>query len=242
MVEGLPVENVYKTSSPYQNSTSAYAAVSEEQELNPHRQNPIKKYQDVGWAAAFIAHLLVVFVFIAMGMQSAHVNNSSGSSGAIIMTVSVTGLTAITIACSALSFMMHNSEMLVQTALIFSVLSSLAVGILGFVVGSMMMGILGFISFAIGICYAKIVWPRIPFAAANLKTALTAVRQNMGLTAAAFGFTGIAFVWTILWFLGLGSSLSDSNLGVVFLLVSDHCTVDPPRADDRALTQLPLSW
>jgi hypothetical protein len=36
----------------------------------------------------------------------------------------------------------------------------------------------------VGLCYARIVWPRIPFAAANLKTALTAVKDNMGLVVA----------------------------------------------------------
>jgi hypothetical protein len=77
---------------------------------------------------------------------------------------------------------------------------------------------LGLFSFAVGICYAKVVWPRIPYAAANLNTALTAVRQNMGLTVVAYLFLTLAFGWSIFWFLGLGDALAGSKLPVVFLL------------------------
>jgi hypothetical protein len=79
-------------------------------------------------------------------------------------------------------------------------------------------GVLGLLSFLVGIWYAKVVWPRIPFAAANLNTALTAVRQNMGLTVVAYVFLAIAFCWSIFWFLGVGGALAGNNLPIVFLL------------------------
>jgi hypothetical protein len=74
------------------------------------------------------------------------------------------------------------------------------------------------LSFVIGICYAKLVWHRIPYAAANLNTALTAVKANMGLVTLAYAFMALALVWTMLWMLGLANSLSTSNLVVVFIL------------------------
>ncbi len=65
--------------------------------------------------------------------------------------------------------------------------------------------------FAIGICYAKMAWPRIPFAAANLNTALTAVKSNMGLTVCAYGMLVLAFGWSLLWFVGIGDAVSSNN-------------------------------
>lgn len=208
----------------YKGGSSTYqtAYASEQQELNPNpdRQNPIKQYQDVGWAIAFILHIIVVVALAVTGLGSNQVNHGQHDSpGGLFVTLFITGGSAIGLSCAALSFMMNNSETLVQTALFFSVGCSLLVAVLGFMIGSLLMGIMGLVSFAIGICYARAVWSRIPFAAVNLKTALTAIRQNMGLTAVSMGFTGVAFAWSLLWFLGLGASLSENSLWVVFLLV-----------------------
>lgn len=190
------------------------AAVSNVQQ---RRANPSQQYQDVVFAVAFIAHLIAMVVVISMNMGSVGGDNGSASYGGIIFMVSVTGLAAVGLATLALSFMLKNSTALVKAALIFSVATSLAVGIIGFMFGSLMMGIMGIVSFAIGICYAKVVWPRIPFAAANLNTALVAVQQNMGLAVVAYGFLAIAFAWSIFWILGLGDALGGQNLPVVFL-------------------------
>jgi hypothetical protein len=62
-----------------------------------------------------------------------------------------------------------------------------------------------------------LVWSRIPFAAANLVTALTAVRQNMGVSVLAYGFLTLAFAWSLLWFMGVGSALTGNQVAVVFL-------------------------
>lgn len=61
-------------------------------------------------------------------------------------------------------------------------------------------------------------WPRIPFAAANLNTALTAVKANMGLTVIAYFMMVLALGWTIFWFMGVGDALTSSNGGILFLL------------------------
>lgn len=231
IIQGISVSDPYnnnnnKHNSPYDAAPSHYAAAGE----HP-RQTPNHQFQDVIWAVAFYAHLAVVLVLIVVGLQSSSSGGvTAGNYGGLIFTVSVTGVTSLGFSISALSFMMKNAESLVQSALVFSVASSLAVGIFGFMIGSMLMGILGIVSFAIGICYAKAVWSRIPFAAVNLKTALTAVQQNMGLTAISLVLACLAFVWTLVWFMGLGNSLQDnnSNLVVVFLLVSS-CRETPSK-------------
>ena len=63
------------------------------------------------------------------------------------------------------------------------------------------------------------VWSRIPFAAANLNTALTAVRSNLGLTVVAYAMLALAFGWIAIWSVGLGEALSASSGAVVFLLL-----------------------
>lgn len=189
------------------------------QDLQQMRASPIKQYQDVIWAILFMAHLIVIVLVVLLGFDSNNAASGGGLRGNIIFLTCTTGLAAVGLSAMSLSFMMQNTKTLVQTALIFSVASSLAVGILGFLVGSILVGCLGLFSFAIGCCYAKLVWPRIPFAAANLNTALSAVKENMGLCVISFGFTLLALGWTIFWFLGIGNSLAGNNGAVVFLLV-----------------------
>lgn len=187
------------------------------EEDHHHHASPERQYRDVIWAILFLVHLVVVIVLIAMGMST--IDLSSGSDySQIIFLVSVTSLAAVILSSAALSFMMKNTETLVQTALIFSVLSSLGIGIVGFMTGSILLGCVGLLSFFVGICFAKIVWHRIPFAAANLRTALTAVKANLGLIVLAYLMLALAFGWTILWFLGIGEGLQSNTLFVVFLL------------------------
>ena len=70
--------------------------------------------------------------------------------------------------------------------------------------------------FCISICYAYAVWNRIPYAASNLRTALTAVRLNMGLVVVAYAFMVLAFGWTLLFFMGFGNSLQQASYPVLF--------------------------
>merc|ERR1712174_75341 len=95
------------------------------------------------------------------------------------MVVTVSSLVATILSCTTLGVMMKYSKELMKVALIFNIGMSFMVGILGLMWGQMMMAIMGFLSFAVGICYAYFVWVRIPFAAANLNTGITAVKSNL---------------------------------------------------------------
>jgi Plasma-membrane choline transporter len=197
------------------------------QEQYSGNNNMRQPYQDVIWAIFFYLHLIVV---VGLGLYIISSNGSSSSDGSssvatvgslsgILTLAGVSGVAAIGLSGVALQFMMRNTTTLCQIALVFSVCTSLAAGVVGFLMGNMLMGIVGIVSFAIGICYAYLVWSRIPFAAANLKTALTAVQCNMGLChAVALGFALLGFAWSLLWFMGVGSALSQNSLVVVFLL------------------------
>ena len=199
--------------------TAVHATLVSNEERQSRREDTPKQFRDLIWAIAFYVHLAIMIAWICIGLQSEQ-GLPASSYTSIISVVGVTGAVAVGISVGSLSFMMKNSIVLVQAALIFSVATSLAIGIVGFMTGSILMGVLGLLSFAVGICYAKVVWNRIPFAAANLNTALSAVKDNLGLAVVSLGFTAIAFAWTILWFLGVGNALSGSNLAIVFFLVS----------------------
>ena len=87
------------------------------------------------------------------------------------------------------------------------------------------MGVMGLVSFALGICYAYFVWGRIPFAAANLNTALSAVKSNMGLAGIAYFFLFVAFGWSVWWSVAAGGAMNGMGSGIVFLfLVSYYWT------------------
>jgi len=73
----------------------------------------------------------------------------------------------------------------------------------GFVSGAYAAGVVGLIFFAITCCYAYMVWSRIPFATANLVTACTAIRANLGVAFYAYIFAILAGAWSIVWALAL---------------------------------------
>lgn len=102
-------------------------------------------------------------------------------------------------------------------ALFFSIGSALASGILGFMSGNLLMGIFGFFYFGVSCCYAYYVWRRIPFAAANMNTALTAVRSNLGLGVVAYFVLAITFGWMVWWSLTASTMMNAYGSGVTFL-------------------------
>ena len=105
-----------------------------------------------------------------------------------------------------MSIMMCIPETLIKVALIFVVIMAFVWMVLSFLSGSLFGAVLGLIFFAISLCYARAVWPRIPFATANLVTAMTAVRANWGVITYAFVLTALAGVWSLVWSLAFVSS------------------------------------
>jgi len=83
--------------------------------------------------------------------------------------------------------------------------------------GEVLMGVMGLVSFAVGVCYAYFVWPRIPFAAANLNTAISSIRANLGIALLAYLFLAIAFCWTLLWSASAASAVASLGQGALFL-------------------------
>jgi hypothetical protein len=128
------------------------------------RATPQRKCQDVIWAIFFYIHLFVMVGIIGMGLSQVQ-DIQGGSYGSTIFLVVLSGLVAIGLSILSLSLMMKNTICLVKTALIFSVVTSGMVGLMALMSGDVLMGVLGVVSFVLGICYAYVVWGRIPFAA-----------------------------------------------------------------------------
>lgn len=106
-----------------------------------------------------------------------------------------------------MSIMMCIPETLIKVALILVVVLAFVWMVVSFLSGSIFGAIIGLIIFAITLCYARACWPRIPFATANLVTAMTAVRTNWGVITYAFILTALAGVWSIVWSLAFVSAV-----------------------------------
>jgi len=191
----------------------------------PELQQPMG-YRDVGWAGLFVAHLIAMTVVITTNMGTGAAAAANGNGGVadtdysgVYYLVGITAVSTMALGSATLQFMMKFPVELIKGSLVITVALSGVIAILGLMSGQLFAGIIGVAFFAIGVCYAKSVWPRIPFAAANLNTALTAVKANMGVTVIAYGMVLLALGWSILWFIGVGDSLSSSNTAVVFVLL-----------------------
>ena len=128
---------------------------------------------------------------------------------------------------SALSLLVMSlcPKLLIQISLLFSLVCSALVALASFYYGSIVGGIFGVIFFLLSICYACMVWRRIPFAAANLATGLTAVKTNGGVFLVAMSIVAFSFAYSLLWMTAL--------VGVYDKLLDCVSTTNP---DDNVTT------
>jgi hypothetical protein len=179
-----------------------------------------RKFNDVFFAVLFYAHLAVMACIFPFSLNSQAGNGGYGngtSFGSIIYFVSVVSIFAVGISTISLGFMMKFSNQLVKLALYFHIATSFAMMILMFMAGSILWGCVCGFSVAASICYAWAVWSRIPFAAANLTTALAAVKANLGLSVIAYLFMFVGFGYSIAW-TTIANAVLNSYPGMAFLL------------------------
>ena len=226
IVQGIavPAGGATGTSGGANPAHTPYVTANEEGTYNTFEkpeQQP-REWKDAIWAVFFYAHLVVMLGLIASNAGNFAAGEGAGGENSdyngIVWLVGLCAVVAIGVSSAALGLMMKYSETLVKISLIFTVCMSGVIAVIGLMSGDMFMGIFGLIMFAVGVCYARMVWSRIPFAAANLNTALTAVKTNMGLTVIAYAMVMLAFGWSLLWFIGVESYLNSEK--VFFLLVS----------------------
>ena len=201
-----------------------------------------QEYQcrDAPFAILFLAHLAVILYFtFAWGLPAAIAGTKDADESynhdddfedvefsgmlALLAVSSAAGMVALV---AALSFMIQFASHLVQISLISSIVMSLMFAVAFLLKGFLFLSILYFLSFAIATCYSIAVWRRIPFSAANLSTALTAVKSNIGITILAFGMMLVLVIWSVLWTL--------SYYGI-YMHATQGCTDDQCREDKNPL-------
>lgn len=195
------------------------------------------KCRDPIFAFLFYGNLAAIAITLVIFRDEAFQSTSDGTTSfdytPYVWAVLVTGCFSVGFSGLMLMVMMRIPSLLIKTSLIFVVVLSGVWAVMGFIWGSIWMGIFGLIFFFIGICYARAVWSRIPFATANLVTACESVKSNCGVVFISFLFVAFAFGWTILWafaFLGVFNdtykcttvgqvtTCTDPNYGYLFLL------------------------
>lgn len=195
------------------------------QQYQQPQQQP-NQYRDVFWAVSFVLHLGAMLFVISMNIAA---NNGDGGDGdgisaytGLFILVGICALVSVGLSTATIVLMMRYPTEMVKLGLIFSVVLLGFFAVLAVMSGDMMMTLLGIFFFAITICYVKAVWSRIPFAAANLNTALTAVKSNTGLGFVAYLLMVVSFAWSVFWFVGLAGSVASENGGIVFLLLVSY--------------------
>lgn len=178
-----------------------------------------KKCNDAIFAILFVAHLITIIVVLALYKPA---SDNDWQTGGVYKFVTLTALTALSVSAVALGVMYIFAQHLVELALVLSVLTSLFVAIRACIIGQVWIAIFGFIAFFLGVCYAKMVWNRIPFAASNLRTALSAVRTNFGVLLVAFLWLAVAFGWTMLWMSSTGAAMNQTGWAIVFLFLLSY--------------------
>jgi len=218
MNNNIPVVQGYAVNQNYANATQAPLVEDYGDNFNGQKgQVQPKKFNDAFFAVLFYAHLVAMVCALPMALNAQGGGGGQGSLSSIVYFVSVCGVFATGISTISLGFMMKFANQLVKMALFFQIGVSFAIAILMLMSGSVLMGVMCGLSFLFSICYAYFVWSRIPFAAANLNTALTAVRDNLGLTLIAYVFLFIGFVFSIAW-TAISNAVLNTYPGMAFFM------------------------
>jgi hypothetical protein len=117
---------------------------------------------------------------------------------AVLSSLAVCLILTPILAISALWQMYNHAVLLIQGSLIFGIGFNLLAVVWYLIVepsGAITPGIFALIL----ICYAKAVWHRIPFAAANVRTAATVVKANLGMAALSLAGIPLNAAWWFLW-------------------------------------------
>ena len=229
---------------------------------NDNNQTPQQpEYRDTPFAIAFLIHILLVFFFAVVwgfsalrqpqddndGSNNAGTgdgdddsnssSNSNVSLSGLLWLCSLTCFVSIGISAVSLQVMMNHSEILIQSSLIGSCCFMVIMILLFFIDGVITVGICWCILLLMTVLYTRSVWNRIPFAAANLRTALSAIQTNGGICILAYGISCVAMIWTMIWSLALiGISFKESScvggvckphmniISITFLILSFYWT------------------
>ena len=118
---------------------------------------------------------------------------------AIIGVLGLCGLAGFIISTLAMTLMMSCPQVLIKISLCFNIIVTMIITLVALISGILPLAALCGVGFLFSAYYAYVVWNRIPFAAANLCAAVTAVKSNMGLTFFAYTNLILTFLWSLWW-------------------------------------------
>lgn len=114
--------------------------------------------------------------------------------------IGVSGFYACVLSYLSFGFMLIMSRALIQVTLVFSIILSLAWGMLGLTVDPYgVISIMGFGALLLSLGYTIYNWQRVPFASTNLHTALCAMRCTSDITLLGMAAILVAFGWCVVW-------------------------------------------
>ena len=173
------------------------------------------QYRDSAFALLFVGHLLAVgffgfawgIPFVREGLPSAgnsnnHDNDNESLAG-ILGLCFLSAVGAMLIIFFFFGVMIRYAEKLIQGSLCISIGLTLLFAIAFAAEGVVVLAVIYFLMFLLVIWYAVSVWSRIPFATANLVTATTAIKSNMGIIPVAFGLVVALVAWIFVWTLSM---------------------------------------
>ena len=202
--------------------TDAHATIEVLDQVTRGEKQP-NQYRDAVFALLFVGHLAAVsfcaFAWgvpairagISRGGEDHHHSNNNNDDGSMehFSLAGILGLCLLStlaaggIIFGALGVMIRYAEQLIQGSLLIWIGFTLLFGIAFAVKGLVWISVIYFVIFLLGVWYAYSAWHRIPFARANLVTATTAIKSNLGVMAVAFGMVVALVVWVFLWTLSM---------------------------------------
>ena len=214
-----------------------YNMTSNAPDLQMRPEKTERGCRDVFFSILFYLHLVAVFYSgIVYAPQAANLegnNNDEGGGRRSLLTASLTnrwleeddygdieidpkalmsvlviaGVLSFIVASLALGFMMRNAAMLIKLALWFNIILLAIMAVFSLLGGATPMALMFLFFAGISAYYAYTVWHRIPFAAANLITAVSAVQANLGLSLYAYWSVVLLFIWSIFWMISASSTI-----------------------------------
>jgi hypothetical protein len=179
--------------------------IADEDTTWEHGETQEPSCRNAFFAVLFLLQLGLVLIFSVMGMASAGSMDETPSGATFDIGKSLLFLLAMTASVISVSATMMMlllgplAEMMIQVSLVVSPLVCGLASVAALVMGQFLVAVGMVISSLFGIWYAVHVWHRIPFAAANVATAMAAIHANKGLLVMAYGMAFVATVWTLLW-------------------------------------------
>jgi Plasma-membrane choline transporter len=133
----------------------------------------------------------------------------------VVALLSVTGFYACVVSYASFLLMLLLSRAVIQIMLVFSVVLALSWGMIGLSLDPYgAISILGFTSLLLTLGYSMFHWQRVPFAATNLNTALSALRCTVDVACLGFGGLVVSFAWSMTWtvaFIGVVNTLNSRD-------------------------------